>query len=341
MCDIEAGRSSGSIDKSAKKFTIMAVPTGIGASIGGYAGDANQAARKISEVIPVIVNPNVVNAAVFSGINENMLYVEGKALTDFVAGKIGLIPSKNNKIGIIFDKAIPQNVLNIHINTVNAVKTVYGIDVVGYEITKENAGIEFFITETGISTGSLNNPETLLEAGKKLVEQGAEVLAVVCFFETPPEDNYESGEGVDIVGGIEAVVSHYLYENLGCPCVHAPAFLDVTISDKIVDPKVAAEYITPTFLPCLLLGLRNAPLITNIINGNCITYKDLHSIVMPYNSLGSSIVFDAIKHKIPVYAIKENSTVLNINKYAIGKQNDIIELDSYEEYTSLIKMEIS
>ena len=325
-----------------KKVSLMIVPTGVGASIGGYAGDASLTAQKIAARIPLIVNPNIVNAAVFSGINDNMFYVEGWAIEQFLKNKIALRPSKNNKIGIIFDKAIPENILNIHINTINAVKTIYGIDIIGYEITDENAGVEFFNTENGISSGTVKNPETLLSAGKKLISKGAQALAVVCYFEEPPEDDYEKGEGVDIVGGVEAVISHYLSKELLCPCVHAPAFFDVVIHEEIVNPKVSAEYITPTFLPCLLLGLRNAPLLIDAKNAKetDITLKNLHSVTMPFNSLGSSIVLDAIQNKIPVYAIKENSTVLNVNCYSLNKQNDIIELETYDEYIELIETDV-
>lgn len=86
-----------------------------------------------------------------------------------------------------------------------------------------------------------------------------------------------------------------------CPCVHAPAFEDVTIDGNIVDEKVSAEYITPTFLPCLLTGLRNAPLIVKKenITPECITYKNLHSVCVPYNALGSSVVLDCIEKDIP------------------------------------------
>ena len=42
------------------------VPTGIGASIGGYAGDASFWAQKFSSICPTIVNANVVNAALYS-----------------------------------------------------------------------------------------------------------------------------------------------------------------------------------------------------------------------------------------------------------------------------------
>ena len=335
--------SFNNLDEKNKKIALMIVPTGIGASIGGYAGDASQMARKISQHLPLIVNPNIVNAAVFSGINENMYYVEGCCINDFVKGTIALKPSTNNKIGIIFDKKKKKKVLNIHINTINAVKTIYGIDVIGYEITKKEVGVSFFETENKISSGGVKNPTTLIEAGRKLIDKGAQTIAVVCSFDEPPEDDYENGEGVDIVGGIEAVISHYLYKNLGCPCVHAPAFEDVTISTDLVSPKVSAEYITPTFLPCLLFGLKNAPLPvkldkmnTNSINGNIITYKNLHSLVVPYNAVGSSAVLDAIQNNIPVYAVKENKTVLNIDSYAINKQNDIIEIDSYDNYIDII-----
>lgn len=330
------GNESGRIN-SDLIFSLMAVPTGVGASIGGYAGDASIAARKISRAIPLIVNPNVVNAAVFSGITENMLYVEGFAMDEFVRGNISLIPSKNNKIGVIFDKSIPENVLNIHINTLNAVKTVYGIDIADYEVTDAPAGVEFSVKESGISSGSLNNPDTLLRAGKKLIQKGVDVLAVVCFFEEPEEDYYEEGEGVDIVGGVEAVISHFLSKNLKCPCVHAPAFSDVTIKDRIVNPKVSSEYITPTFLPCLMFGLQNAPLYGEI--GEGISYKNLHSIILPHNSLGSALVFDAAKNRIPIYAVQENSTVLNINKYAINLQNVIIDIESYDDYIKIVSGE--
>ena len=327
---------------SNKKTALMIVPTGIGASIGGYAGDASLYAQKIARCISLIVNPNIVNAALFSGITDNMYYVEGFAIDEFVKGNIALKPSTNNKIGVIFDRAISENVLNIHINTINAVKTVYGIDVIGYEVSCEPAGIEFFTTTNGISSGKVNNPETLLAAGEKLIQRGAQALAVVCAFDEPPEDDYENGDGVDIVGGVEAVISHYLTRKLMCPCVHAPAFEDVTITGKIVNPKVSAEYITPTFLPCLLFGLKNAPQLIDLkapdikSKESYITVSDLHSVSVPYNALGASVVLDALSQNIPVYAIKENSSVLNIDKNAIHLDG-VIELETYEDYINILE----
>ena len=156
------------------KTGAFIVPTGIGASIGGFAGDASRFARQISKNCRLIVNPNVVNAACFSGITDNMLYVEGYSLDAFFKGQIKLSPAKNNKIGVIFDKSISQKVLNVHINTINAVKTVYGIDIIGYEITSKDIGVEFFIDKSGISMGNVADLATIKDAALKLIKRGAE-----------------------------------------------------------------------------------------------------------------------------------------------------------------------
>lgn len=304
------------------------VPTGIGASIGGFAGDASFWARKFAGKSQLIVNPNVVNAGCFSGITENMLYVEGYSVDEFFRGKLRLLQtSKKNKIGVIFDKSIPDGILNVHINTINAVKMIYGCDIVGYDITEFGAGVEFSVDESGISTGSVNNIQTIVESGKRLLDRGAEVLAIVCRFKEDDFDDYANGVGVDPVGGVEAIISHYVSKELKVPCAHSPAFDDITICQEIVDARCSAEYITPTYLPCILLGLSQAPILSFNLEGYSI--KDLKFLIMPANSLGSIPVFEALKNNIPVYAVGENKTVLDITKDMIDDR--IIFIDSYQE----------
>lgn len=319
-----------------QKIGAFIVPTGVGASIGGYAGDASRYARKFAEFSHLIVNPNVVNAACFSGITENMLYVEGYALDEFFRGNVSLKTSTGNKIGVILDKGISQEVLNIHINTINAVKTVYEIDVI-YEVTESPVEVEFFVDDAGISTGKVKNIENLLPTAKSLLEQGAEAIAVVCKFDDDNGNtNYENGIGVDPIGGVEAIISHYLSRELCVPVAHAPAFEDFSISTKIVDPKASAEYITPTFLPCILIGLNQAPKLSNAKNNDNISVEDLDYLVMPYNSLGSIPVFEALKRGIKVFAVKENQTVLNVNKTTLSLDN-VVEVETYEKCLELVK----
>lgn len=313
------------------KTGAFIVPTGIGASIGGFAGDAGKWARRLSQKCKLIVNPNVVNAACFSAINDKMLYVEGYSLDKFFQGKCSLIEAESNKIGVIFDKEIPQDVLNVHINTINAVKTVYDIDIPFYELTDENVGVEFFVDKSGASMGNIKNLKTLKIAAEKLLNKGANAIALVCRFPEEQGDNYAQGIGVDPVGGVEAILSHYISKEFGIPCAHAPAFDDYTIHSEIVDSRCSAEYITPTFLPCILLGLNNAPLIQAAKTG--LTIDDLDFLALPYNALGGIPAIEASERGVPIYAVRENVSVLNvtpeifsINCHVIGTYQELIDI---------------
>ncbi len=319
-----------------EKLGAFIVPTGVGASIGGYAGDASVYARKFAKKSKLIVNPNVVNAGCFSGITDNMLYTEGYTLDSFFKDEINLCPSYNNKVGIIYDKAIPQDVLNVHINTQNAVQTVYGVNIHSYEITEENAGVEFFVTNEGISTGTVNNISTVEKACKNLINKGCNAIAIVCLFKDDNQnEEYASGQGVDPVGGVEAIISHDISKKFRIPCAHSPAFIDYQIYPDLINPKAASEYITPTFLPCILLGLSQAPLIT--INKNeGINISNLDYLIMPYNSLGSIPVYEALKRKIKIFAVLENKTELDITKEKLFMDSNIQIAETYEEILELI-----
>lgn len=316
------------------KLGAFIVPTGIGASIGGFAGDASYWARKFASLpdTKLIVNPNVVNAGCFSGITPNMFYVEGYSLDEFFKGNLYLNESNNNKIGVIFDKGISKGIIDVHINTINAVKTIYGVDVIDWDITDEPVGIEFFVDSSGISTGKVNNIGVTLNSAKRLLEKGAEAIAIVCKFEDYECDNYANGIGVDPVGGVEAIISHYISKELQIPCAHSPAFEDIEIEQRIVDARCSAEYITPTYLPCILLGLSQAPKLS--INKG-LSINDLDYLIMPYNAIGSIPVFECNKRNIPIYAVKENKTVLNVTPEKLNLDINIVE--TYQDVFNILQ----
>lgn len=386
------------MDNAKRDLYALTIPTGIGAQIGGFAGDAGCVAREFSKYFDLIVNPNVVNGGILSAINNNMYYVEGWALDEYLCGNLDLIPARAanalyedpalygsqvrlqagalsapaaaNKIGIIFDCAIPKNILNIHINTINACKMVMGLDIIGYELTDAPAGIEFEISE-GISVGNVLNPKTLLEAGKKLIEQGAQAIAVVCYFPDAPDSDdtlYCEGKGPDPIGGVEAVISHYLTSELLVPVAHSPAFSSLEISEKIENPKVASELISSTYLPCVLMGLDAAPrLLPNIasiqgdgysgsktvkehfdpsfcmqsnnkgrgaVSENGIPEPKMvlplpKGLIVPATALGSKGVLGAIKNGVQILAVK-NPTAVNVDAAALGLTN-IIHFESYKD----------
>ena len=264
-----------------------------------------------------------------------MLYVEGYIIDEFTKGNLNLLPAaKRNKIGIIFDKDIPQDVLNVHINTMNAVRTIYGLDIYGYDITEESIGIDFELNN-GLSDGSVKNPNTIIDAGKRLLNKGCNAIAIVGMFNDPNNANeeYADGHGTDPVGGVEAILSHYISKELHIPCAHSPAFEDYQIYPDIVNPKSASEYITPTFLPCILIGLSKAP---KIVKENGISINDVDFLVMPYNSMGSPAVLGALEHNVKVYAVKENITALNITADKLQIKNNIYEVNTYKDCLNII-----
>lgn len=314
-----------------EKTVAISIPTGVGAQIGGFAGDGGKIAKMFSKHFNVLVHPNVVNGGILSGMNPNILYAEGFAYDEFFKGNISLIPLgefEENKIGVIFDKSIPDEILNVHLNTISAAKEVMGLDIPYYEITKEEAGVEFFI-KNEISTGILRNEKTLLDSAKNLIKKGCNAIAVVCYFNDDADDEkYEEGTGVDPIGGIEAVISHYLTKELMIPIAHAPAFSKIEISKKISNPKVASENISSTYLPCILTGLSKAPAIDKK-GEKGLKNKDIEALIIPYKAFGGIAPLAALENGISVIAVK-NEIKGGLSCKDI-KANGIIEYESYED----------
>ena len=78
---------------------VFLVPTGIGADIGGHAGDATPTARLLAQTCDtLILHPNVVNASDINEMPSNSLYVEGSVITRLLMGTIGLAPSRANRV---------------------------------------------------------------------------------------------------------------------------------------------------------------------------------------------------------------------------------------------------
>ncbi|MBQ8847961.1 MAG: DUF3326 domain-containing protein [Candidatus Gastranaerophilales bacterium] len=312
-----------------KPIIAISIPTGIGADIGGYAGDFGHIAREFAKHFHVIVNPNAVNGGILSAINYDMSYLEGYLFDTFFKGDIQIFPKKlyeTNKIGVIFDCAIPKDILNVHLNTISALKMVQGIDIDEIEYTNKNVGVELKI-ENGISYGSLKNPNEILHSAEKLIKKGVEAIAVVCFFGEDSEDfDYSNGCGVDPIGGVEAVISHLITKEFKIPCAHAPAFYEIDISSNIVNPKVSSELISSTYFPCIAQGLSIAPKITQ---KNGIKNTDVKYLIVPYDALGSSAVLSCIENNIKIITVK-NKTVLNVD-YNKLKIKPYKQFDTYKE----------
>ncbi len=96
------------------------VPTGVGAAIGGYAGDALPVARGLAAVVDTLVtHPNVMNGASLYWPQDNILYTEGFALDEFAGGRWGLRPFAagrgGHRVGLVLDRAMEEDMRLRHL----------------------------------------------------------------------------------------------------------------------------------------------------------------------------------------------------------------------------------
>ncbi|MBI2995331.1 MAG: DUF3326 domain-containing protein [Candidatus Melainabacteria bacterium] len=318
-----------------EEISCLIIPTGIGATIGGYAGDANPIAKLIaSKSKYLITHPNVVNGAVLTDIPENIIYLEGFLLDQFLLGKFSLIPNKKNKIGVIFDSGINDERLNYEINVLNALRAFYGCEIKYWTLTDKPLEVSVEINEHGFSTGKIKNIESLIKKALMLKEKGITAIAICSAI--PDYDlntNYKLGKGVDPIGGVEAIISHIVSASTGLVAAHAPVLLsNEEINYKNISPLSASEYIAKTFLPSVISGLRYAPTISSYQ----LSALDLSQIIVPYNAFGSAgVLYQAEKFK-NVTLIKENKTCLEVSPFDLNLKFNIVE--SYTDLTSQEKV---
>ena len=92
---------------SSDRFTVAhLVPTGIGAEVGGHAGDAAPTAKLLASVCDTLVtHPNVLNASDIIEIPDNALYVEGSVICQLLMGTVGLHPTRTNRLLVLMECA--------------------------------------------------------------------------------------------------------------------------------------------------------------------------------------------------------------------------------------------
>ncbi|BAZ38105.1 hypothetical protein NIES4101_40400 [Calothrix sp. NIES-4101] len=321
---------------------ILIIPTGIGAAIGGYAGDALPVAKAISQVVDrLITHPNVMNGAMLYWNIPNSFYVEGYGLDKFAAGEWGLHPVHQNKIGVILDQGIEPELQLRQLQAVDAVRATLGLMVQDYVITDSPLNVELRIAASGTSWGTIGNPDSLLRAADILINQaGANAIAVIARFPDEVDEetdrNYRMGCGVDAIAGAEAVISHLIVREFQIPCAHGPAFLPPPL-DSQLSPRSAAEEIGYTFIPSVLVGLHRAPQF--IVSGGYPTLNDIwanqvDAVIVPASACGSSAVLSLSQQQCLIVAIEENHTQVQVPPQPLGVKS--LQVNSYLEAIGVI-----
>jgi hypothetical protein len=303
-------------------YTVgVIVPTGVGAAIGGYAGDALPVIRAIAQVADrVITHPNVMNGASLYWNLPNVLYVEGFGIDQFAAGTWGLQPVRRNRIGLLLDRRIEAELRWRHLQVADAARATLGLDLTDYVVTDEALQVDLRTADSGATWGTIDNPDSLLRAAAKLINLGATAIAVVVRFpETTDAEQlqaYRHGQGVDPLAGAEAVISHLIVRQFRIPCAHAPALAPLPL-DPEISPRSAAEELGYTFLPCVLAGLSRAPQFTQQPHQG-IWANELDALVIPASCCGGSAVLSLSQTRTQIITVEENTTRMQVYPRDLG-----------------------
>ncbi|CAN0387478.1 unnamed protein product, partial [Ectocarpus sp. 13 AM-2016] len=103
----------------------------------------------------------------------------------------GLLPvtKGGHRIGLVLDCAIEDDLQLRHVQAANAARATLGINVAEYCVTEKPAGVTLEMTTGGASWGTVKGLDSLVDAGRRLVEEaGCTAIAVVARF---PDDEDE------------------------------------------------------------------------------------------------------------------------------------------------------
>jgi len=289
---------------------VMIIPTGIGCEIGGHAGDATPSARLLASVCDtLIIHPNVVNASDIAELTDNMLYVEGSILDRFLEGQIALEEVYSNRILLVTNKPM----MNETINSVSAAKNTLGVHVDIVEL-QEPLALQGVFGADGKATGVMSGQEeAYAQISTEMKNNPFDVLAIQTVVEVSEEtaEKYLTSGGINPWGGAEAVCSQYFSRELGIQCAHAPFESGMLKNfNKIVDPRIAAEVISVSYLHCVLKGLHKAPRIVNYnsLSKATIRADDIDIMVSPDGCWGKPHEACA-NWNIPIVFVRENENI--------------------------------
>ena len=299
---------------------VLVVPTGIGADIGGHAGDATPVAQLLASVCDTLItHPNVVNASDINEIPSNCLYVEGSALCRMLMGTVGLQPVRANRVIVVIDTHSEQMFVDGAINAVNAARSSYGLMCPRIVQLDPPLDMRSRYSTSGTAVGSVAAINHLFNALDEY-RQDYDAIAISSVISVPESyhrDYFESeGNMVNPWGGVEAMLTHTISTLYDVPSAHSPMLESEDVANMdtgIVDPRMAAEAVSLTFLQSILKGLQRSPKIVtqreSMRSQGVLTASDLACLVIPDGCIGLPTLA-ALEQGIPVIAVRENKTLM-------------------------------
>lgn len=313
------------------KFRVaLVIPTGLGASVGGHAGDGGATARLMASVCDQLVtHPNVVNASDINEMTDNTLYVEGYLLTQYLMGNIGLREVRQNRVLVIVDGSADPTYITAAINVVNAARATYGLNCPEVVVLNKPFTMKTGWSKEGRAAGKIKEMEELFFVlHDRAGTYDAVAITSLTAIPAAVRDQYYRNGGVNPWGGVEAMLTHTISHCFQVPCAHSPMMesQDVQLLDfGVLDPRTAAEAVSLTYLPCVLKGLNKAPRVT-------LNSPDVSCLVIPKWCLGIPMLA-AHERGIPIIAVNDRLEVANV---CFTDYIDAIVVDNYIEAAGVV-----
>ena len=294
---------------------VYIVPTGIGAEVGGHAGDATPVAQLLASCCDqLITHPNVVNASDINEIPVNAHYVEGSVLCRLLMGTVGLEPVRANRVMVVFDSQADPMIENLVLNTVEAARITYGLNCIGIYKLEPSLELTASFAPSGRAVGSGQGIDKLFTLLKEMADD-YDAVAISSLIGVPDgfHERYFSSGGTMINpwGGIEAMLTHAVSHCFDVPSAHAPMMESREILNEDpgpVDSRMAAEAISSSFFQCVLKGLKQSPRIVvdpdRMAASGVLTARDISCLILPDGCIGLPTLA-ALEQGITVIAVRE------------------------------------
>lgn len=329
--------------EASKTFnSVLLIPTGIGAEVGGHAGDATAVSRMMAESCDTLVlHPNVVNASDINEMPDNSLYVEGSIATRLLMGTIGLQPVRTNRVLVVLDDHPNKHFVNAAVNSVSAGRATYGLNCPEVVCLQPPVSMSAEYAGSGRAVGRVEGLDHCIEV-LDATSGDYDAVALSSVIRVPQAYHLEyferAGEMINPWGGVEAMLTHALSSVLDVPTAHAPMFESQQVENLevgIVEPRMAAEAVSLTFLQCVLKGLHKSPRIIRdemlFTRPDVFSVEDVSCLVIPDGCLGLPTIA-ALEQGIHVIAVRENANLMKNDLARLPwREGQFVQVDNYLE----------
>ena len=150
----------------------------------------------------------------------------------------------------------------------------------------------------------------------------------------------QAGRILNPWGGVEAILTHAISSRYEVPAAHSPMLESREIAEMdlgVVDPRMAAEVVSVTFMQSVLRGLQRSPALVPIgSHSDSISINDLSCLVIPDGCLGIPTLA-ALVQRVPVIVVRENSNIMRNDLASLPwARGHFYEVDNYLEAAGLV-----